>query len=96
MSTTVKLHTGTLNVSARQLSAGSMARAIDDAMRILVPLTAGEDSLGRQKLALAIAHGVITYLNDHEAAFVVDVPNIGGPTVERAGRVDVVIDPWTS
>ena len=31
--------------------------------------------------------------DDREAAFVVDVPNIGGPTVERACRVDVVIDP---
>jgi hypothetical protein len=96
MSTNVKLSTGSLSVSARQLSADSMAREIDEAMTFLVPLATGEDSLGRQKLALAIAHGVITYLNSHQAAFVVDVPNIGGPTVERECRVDVVIDPWTS
>lgn len=93
MSTTIKLHSGSLNVATRTLSSDSMAKAIDDAMRALVPLGAAEDPLGRQKLALAIARGVVTYLNDHEAAFVVDVPNVGGSTVERSCRVDVVIDP---
>jgi hypothetical protein len=93
MSTTVKLHSGSLNVATRQLSANSMAKAIDDALADLVPLAAAEDPLGRRKFALAVARGVVKYLNDHEAAFVVDVPNIGGSTVERACRVDVVIDP---
>jgi hypothetical protein len=93
MSTTVKLHSGSLNVATRQLSTGSMARAIDEAMTALVPLAAAEDPLGRRKLALAIARGVVKYLNDNEAAFVVDVPKIVGPTEERACRVDAVIDP---
>lgn len=93
MSTSVKLHSGSLDMATRELSLNSMAKAIDDALADLVPLAAAEDPLGRRKLALAVARGVVKYLNDHEAAFVVDVPDIGGSTVERACRVDAVIDP---
>ena len=45
-----------------------MARAIDDALDALVPPHPNEDPTARQKLALAIAHGVIKHLDDNEGA----------------------------
>ena len=43
----------------------SMAAAIERALADLVPLGANEDPLGRRKLVLAIARGVIKHLHDN-------------------------------
>jgi len=53
MSNTVKLLVGTLDATSGELTAGSMARAIDDKLMQLVPPGANEDLHGRRKLALA-------------------------------------------
>jgi hypothetical protein len=90
MSSTVKLNAGSIN-AAGQLSAGSMARAIDDAMAALVPLGANEDPRGRRKLALAIARGVINHLAANAGAIMVTVPDTGGSTHEQpATQIDKV------
>jgi hypothetical protein len=64
--------------SSGNLPAGSMARMIDDSLRSLIPLHAGEDPLGRRWLAVAIAHGVIGHLKAQQEAFVVHIPDGGG------------------
>jgi hypothetical protein len=76
MSSNVKLRVGSLN-AAGELTAGSMARAIDDAMAALVKPGANEDLRGRRKLALAIAQGVIDHLVANAQAIMVTVPNTG-------------------
>jgi hypothetical protein len=76
MSSTVKLRVGSLDALG-QLTAGSMARAIDDAMVAQVKLGANEDPHGRRKLALAIAQGVIDHLVANAQAIMVTVPNTG-------------------
>ena len=77
MSSTVKLSVGSLD-AVGELTAGSMARAIDDAMAAQVPLGANEDPRGRRKLALAIAQGVIDHLVANAQAIMVTVPDTGG------------------
>jgi hypothetical protein len=89
MSGTVKLMAGSLD--SGQLTVGSMARAIDDAMTALVPLGANEDPHGRRKLALAIARGVIDHLAANAGAIMVTVPDTGGSTHEQpASKIDKV------
>jgi len=90
MSGTVKLNAGSIN-AAGVLSAGSMARAIDDALAALVPLGANEDPRGRRKLALAIAQGVINHLSANAGAIMVTVPDTAGTTHEQpATQIDKV------
>jgi len=86
MSSTVKLRAGSID-AAGNLQAGSLAKAIDDALAALVEVKAGEDPRGRRKLALAIAQGVVNHLVANQDAFVVNVA-IGGGTVERFVRID--------
>lgn len=77
MSGTVKLDAGSFD-AAGKLTAGSMARAIEDALNALVLPGAHEDPRGRRKLALAIARGVIDHLAANAGAIMVTVPETGG------------------
>jgi hypothetical protein len=88
MSAAVKLHAGKFELDG-QLTPGSMSRAIEDELAKLIPVKPNEDPIPRQRFALAIALGVVGHLHANQAAFVVDVPNVAGATVERPGRVDV-------
>jgi hypothetical protein len=47
---------------------GSMARAIYDSLVVLVPLHPDEDPVGRTKLAVAVADGVISHLKNQTGA----------------------------
>jgi hypothetical protein len=86
VSGTVKLRAGTID-AAGNLEAGSMAKAIDDALAVLVPVKPGEDPRGRRKLALAVAQGVVNHLVANEDAFVVNVAD-GGAAIDRTVRID--------
>ena len=88
MSTTVKLRAGDID-AAGNLTADSMAKAIDDALVALVPLGANEDPRGRRKLVLAVARGMISHLKSHETAFVALHPDGSGGTYDLAVRIDV-------
>ncbi len=88
MSATVKLRAGDID-AAGNLTAGSMARAIDDALAALVPVGANEDPRGRRKLALAVARGVIAHLKANQDAFVAPIPDGVGGTLDVPIRVDV-------
>jgi hypothetical protein len=74
-----------------QLTTGSMAEAIELALRTLIPLHAGEDPVGRQKVALAIAQGVLTHLKDNASSIKVTVPNrhAGQSTHEQSATIAV-------
>ena len=88
MSDTVKLRPGALLNG--QLTPGSMAREIADALDALVPPHPKEDPTARQKLALAIAQGVIKHLNDNEGALMVNVrDSTTGSPITRPVTVDV-------
>jgi hypothetical protein len=91
MSSTVKLRVGLLD-AAGQLTAGSMARAIDDAMAAQVPLGAHEDTHGRRRLAIAIAQGVIEHLVANAQSIMVTVTNTGG--VGTHEQPATKIDKW--
>lgn len=86
MSLTVKLAAGM--IVGNDIAQDSMAWAIREAMNTLVPPPANEDPIGRMKLALAIAQGVVSYLKAKEQAFVVPVPTSAGP-VDTPIRIDV-------
>jgi hypothetical protein len=86
VSGTVKLRAGSMD-AAGTLEAGSMAKAIDDALAALVTVKPGEDPRPRRKLALAIAQGVVKHLADNQNAFVVNVAD-GAGTIERFVRID--------
>jgi hypothetical protein len=88
MSATVKLRAGTID-SVGNLTTGSLAQAIDDALLSLVPLGANEDPRGRRKLVLAVAQGMIAHLKANETAFVALLPDGAGGTSELAVRIDV-------
>lgn len=88
MSATVKLRAGTID-TAGNLTAGSMAEAIDVALAALVPLGAHEDPRGRRKLVLAVAQGVVAHLKANETAFVALHPDGSGGTYDLAVRIDV-------
>jgi hypothetical protein len=66
-----------------------MAAAIEAAMNFQVPPGVDEDPIGRRKLALAIAQGVISHLSANEQAFVVNVRDGGGSPIQRTTRIDV-------
>jgi hypothetical protein len=88
MSATVKLDAGLID-TAGNLTPGSMADLMDQKLTALVPYGVNEDPRGRRKLLLAIAQGVIEYLNQHEQAFVLPVPDGGGGTIDLEIRIDV-------
>lgn len=91
MSSTVKLRVGTLDPTTGTLTAGSMARAIDDALTAAAPLGANEDPRGRRKLALAIAQGVIGHLAANAQSIMVTVRNNtdSGTHEQPATQIDV-------
>lgn len=89
MSATVKLYAGALRADGT-LEPNSMSRAIDDALAVLVPVHPDEDPLGRRRLALAIAQGVIAHLKANQAAFMVTVPvDTGAGTRQQEATIDV-------
>jgi hypothetical protein len=89
MTAPVKLHAGSLDMTAGTLTPGSMSAAIDTALAALVPFGVNEDPRGRRKLALAIAQGVIDHLVANHAAFTVTVPVVT-TTTTREQPVSIV------
>jgi hypothetical protein len=77
MSDSVKLRIGSINL-AGQLTDGSMARAINEAMAVQLPPGINEDLHWRRKLAVAIAQGVVDHLVANAQAIMVTVPDTGG------------------
>ncbi len=70
------LNAGQLD-SNLNLTAG-MAAAIEAAFEGVLPLGPTEDPpVGRRKLALAIARGVLRYIHDNASSIHVTVPNTG-------------------
>lgn len=77
------------------LTPGSMAQTIERALEDLVPLGANEDPLGRRKLVLAIARGVLEHLRDNVGSLHVTVPNTGTiGTHEQSPTIDVDLGGW--
>jgi hypothetical protein len=78
------------------LTPGSMARTIERALEDLVPLGVNEDPIGRRKLVLAIARGVLEHLRDNVGSLHVTVPNTGGgvSTHEQSPTIDVDLGGW--
>lgn len=89
MSDTVKLRIGTMDTNG-VLEAGSMARAIEDALAAQVPYRPDEDPHGRRRLALAIAQGVVEHLHANPGAIMTLVRNNTGTGthLQPADRVD--------
>ena len=78
------------------LTPGSMSAEIERALQDLVPLGANENPLGRRKLALAIARGVIRHLSDAIGAFHTTVPNANPiNTHEQSPSLDVDLGGWS-
>lgn len=86
MSGTVKLLIG--KRVGTNLEAGSMAFAIEQAMEAFVPRPLFEDPIGRQKLAMAIATGVIDHLVANAAAINVTIPDGLGGTIAGTTTID--------
>jgi hypothetical protein len=78
------------------LTPNSMARTIERALEDLVPLGVNEDPIGRRKLVLAIARGVLEHLRDNVGSLHVTVPNTGGgvSTHEQSPTIDVDLGGW--
>jgi hypothetical protein len=83
--------------SSGALTTGSMSAAIERALADLVPLGANEDPLGRRKLALAIARGVLEHIRDNIGSFHTLVPNTGGGvgTHQQSPTIDVDLGGWS-
>jgi hypothetical protein len=79
-----------------ELTPSSMAQTIERALQDLVPLGADEDPIGRRKLVLAIARGVLEHLRDNVGSLHVTVPNTGGgvSTHEQSPTIDVDLGGW--
>ena len=79
------------------LTPDSMARAIERALNDLVQVAVDEDPMGRRRLALAIARGVIKHLGDNHASFHTTVRNVasGDPVHEQAAAIDVDLGGWS-
>ena len=90
------LRAGEINGAAEAPPYSSMASAIERAMRHLVPLGVDEDPIGRRKLALAIARGVLEHLRDNVGSVHVTVPNTGGGvgTHQQSPTIDVDLGGW--
>ena len=89
MSGSVKLRVGSIEATGN-LTSNSMAAAIYNAMKAQVPLKAHEDPHGRQKLAIAIAQGVIEHFVANAGSIMVTVPNTGaaGTHEQPATQID--------
>jgi hypothetical protein len=72
------------------LTSGSMSATIERALADLVPLVGNDDPMGRRKLALAIARGVIKHISDNEGAITVS----DGVTTYSAS-IDVDLGGWS-
>jgi hypothetical protein len=78
------------------LTPNSMAQTIERALVDLVPLGVNEDPLGRRKLVLAIARGVLEHLRDNIGSLHVTVPNTGGGgTHQQSPTIDVDLGGWS-
>ena len=78
------------------LTPGSMAHTIERALEDLVPLGANEDPLGRRKLVLAIARGVVEHLRANAGSIHVTVPNDAGlGTHEEPASIDADLGGWS-
>lgn len=79
-----------------ELTPNSMARTIERALEDLVPLGVNEDPVGRRKLVLAIARGVLEHLRDNAGSLHVTVPNTGGGvgTHQQSPTIDVDLGGW--
>lgn len=79
------------------LSPDSMAFAIERAMNELVHPAVDEDPMGRRRLALAIARGVLKHIKDNNASVHTTVRNWtgGDPTHEQAASIDVDLGGWS-
>lgn len=79
------------------LTPNSMAQTIERALIDLVPLGTNEDPMGRRKIALAIARGVLEHLRDNIGSLHVTVPNTGGGvgTHQQSPSVDVDLGGWS-
>jgi hypothetical protein len=84
---TVQLHVGAVGGTG-DLTPNSMAAAIYDALASQVPLGANEDRLPRQKLAIAIAAGVIGHLQGNAGAFHLNVSD-SGVAIDRSMTIEV-------
>jgi hypothetical protein len=81
-------------MTAPKLSATTMAADIEAALLLLVPLGADEDPIGRHKLALAVARGVLKHLKDQAGCLHVNVKDSSaGTAIDR--NVTVEIDTGT-
>jgi len=78
------------------LTPNSMAQTIERALEDLVPLGVNEDPVGRRKLVLAIARGVLEHLRDNVGSLHVTVPNTGGGvgTHQQSPTIDVDLGGW--
>jgi hypothetical protein len=76
------------------LSAGSMAATIESALNELVHPAVDEDPMGRRRLALAIARGVVKHLVDNHISFHTRVPS-GSPTHAQPATIDADFDGWS-
>jgi hypothetical protein len=72
-----------------KLSATTMAADIETALALLVPLGADEDPIGRHKLALAVARGVLKHINDKAGALHVNVKDGSTGTIDRSVAVEI-------
>jgi len=78
------------------LTPDSMAHSIERALEDLVPLGANEDPLGRRKLVLAIARGVLEHLRNNVGSLHVTVPDTGsGSTHQQSPTIDVDLGGWS-
>jgi hypothetical protein len=86
----MSLNPGTMAANGT-LSAGSMAAAIESALASLVPPNGLDDELGRRKLALAVARGVLGHIKDNATAVKVTVPDTaaGGATHQQQVTLDI-------
>jgi hypothetical protein len=79
-----------------QLTPNSMAQTIERALQDLVPMGVNEDPMGRRRLVLAIARGVLEHLRDNIGSLHVTVPNTGGGgTHQQSPTIDVDLGGWS-
>ena len=79
-----------------QLTPNSMAQTIERALQDLVPMGVNEDPMGRRRLVLAIARGVLEHLRDNIGSLHVTVPNTGGSgTHQQSPTIDVDLGGWS-
>jgi hypothetical protein len=85
------------SIQADNTLSPGMAAEIERALRDLAKPGANEDQLGRRKLALAIARGVIKHLADNATAFKVTVPDTAGGsgTHAQSPTIDIDLGGWS-